>query len=171
MHAATCSEPLVGHHFRANEPTLDVGVNLAGGELCSRLLRNRPRAALVVTNGEERHVAEQVVARLDDPVQAGLDEPEIREKCCRIGLLELRNLQLDLRADRDGLGRGVREKAGHPRVCSGPVEVGADPGKIALVEVDDEQEWLGRQELKAAQQLAIVARQLEGPQRPALFER
>src|SRR5438094_7513264 len=52
-HRAARDQRIVADHFRANEPPRDVAVNLAGGELCGRVPRNRPRAALVVADREE----------------------------------------------------------------------------------------------------------------------
>ena len=63
---------LEADHLRADEAARDVAVDLARGQLRRRAARDRPGAALVLAGGEERDVAEQVVGRADDPVDAGL---------------------------------------------------------------------------------------------------
>src|SRR5581483_562278 len=61
-HRAARDQMVVADDFGADESPLDVAVDLAGGELRRRVTRNRPGAALVLADGEERDVAEQVVA-------------------------------------------------------------------------------------------------------------
>ena len=45
-------------------------VDLAGGFLRRRSARNRPRAAFVLADGEERHVAEQIVGGADHAIES-----------------------------------------------------------------------------------------------------
>ena len=66
-----------------------------------RVARNRPGAALVLADGEERDVAEQIVAGANHAIEPGLAQAEIRHERGGIGGIELRDLELDLRADRD----------------------------------------------------------------------
>ena len=61
--------------------------------------------------------------------------------------------------------------AGQPGLRRGPLDVGADLRDVGFVEIDHEQQRLGREELKAAQPLQIVAGERQRAQRPALFER
>jgi len=74
-------------------------VNRASGFLRRRVPRNRPRAALVIADGEERHVAEQVVRGANHTIEAGFGEAEIRQERGGIGGLELRDFELDLHGD------------------------------------------------------------------------
>ena len=67
--------------------------------------RDRPRAVLVLADGEERDVAEQVVAGANDAVEPGFLQSEVGHERLRIGRVELRDLELDLRADRRPRGR------------------------------------------------------------------
>src|SRR2546422_8907664 len=64
-HRTAGNQRVVGNDFGADEPPGDVAVNLAGRQLCGRLARDRPGAALVLADGEERDVSEQVVAGAD----------------------------------------------------------------------------------------------------------
>ena len=72
-----------------------------------RAARNRPRAAFVFADGEERDVAEQVVAGADDAIEPRFAQAEIVEKCPRIRRFELRDLELDLRAQRHRPGGDI----------------------------------------------------------------
>ncbi len=74
---AARDQVVVRHDLGPDEAALDVGVDLARGQLRVRVAGNRPRAALVLADREERDVAEQVVARADDAVEPGLLQAEI----------------------------------------------------------------------------------------------
>src|SRR5215208_4620002 len=65
---STREQVLIAAHFGADEPALDVGVDLAGRVLRVRAARDGPRAVLVLADGEKRDIAEQVVARADDAI-------------------------------------------------------------------------------------------------------
>ena len=98
-------ERVVADDLGADEAARDVAVDLAGRELGRRAARNRPGAALVFADGEERNVAEQIVAGANDAIETRFGEAEIGEKRRRASAgFELRDLELDLRADRDGRG-------------------------------------------------------------------
>ena len=82
-------------------------VDLAGRHLRRRAARDRPRAALVLADGEERDVAEQVVAGADDAVEPRFAQAEIGQERRGVGRLELGDLELDLRADGHRARRGA----------------------------------------------------------------
>src|SRR6185436_10632052 len=98
-HRAAADQRLVGDDFGADEAARDVAVDLAGGELRRCAARNRPRAALVFTDGKERQVAEQIVTGPNHPVEPGFGQAEIREERGAVLCVELCDLQLDLGAD------------------------------------------------------------------------
>ena len=100
-HGAARDERIIRDHLGADEAAGDVAVDFAGGFLRHRAARNRPGAAFVFAHREERHVAQQVVAGADHAVEPGFFQPEIGEERGRVRRLERRNLELDLRADRE----------------------------------------------------------------------
>src|SRR6185295_11038240 len=67
-HRAARHQVIVADDLGTDEAALDVAVDLAGGELRRRIARDRPGAALVLADGEERDVAEQVVAGADHAI-------------------------------------------------------------------------------------------------------
>ena len=101
-------------------------------------------------------------------------QAEIGEERRRVGRLELRDLELDLRADGDGRRAArARETASGPppqRRCS-MSRGGLAAGELRFVEVDDDEQRLGGEELEAAQPLQVVALEVERAQRPAVLER
>ena len=150
---------VVGDDLGADEAALDVAVNLAGGELRRRAARDRPGAALVFADGEERHVAEQVVAG-----RGSRDRGRTRSARDRRGTPAASSpsscaISSSIFAQSaTALRRGVRrETRVSPVFAAARLDVGADVGDVGFVEVDDEQQRLGREELKAAQPLQIVA--------------
>src|SRR5262249_57457101 len=78
-HRSACDQRVVAHHFRTDEAPGDVAVDLTGGELRGRLPGDRPRAAFVLADGEERHVAEEIVGRANHPVEPRFGQAEILE--------------------------------------------------------------------------------------------
>src|SRR5688500_17700322 len=64
-HGSAADQRVVGHYFSPNEAPQDVGMDLACSVLRRRPAGNRPRATLVLTDGEEGHVAEQIVGGAD----------------------------------------------------------------------------------------------------------
>ena len=135
-------------------------MNLAGGELRRRAARDRPGAALVLADREERHVAEQVVARADHAIEARLAQAEIGEERRGVGAFELRRSRArsSRRAPPPCVAACARN-AVRPVCSAAASNVGADVGEVGFVEIDHEQQRLGREELEAAQPLEIVARQ------------
>src|SRR5262249_30705052 len=99
---------------------------------------------------------------------------EIGEKRRGVLGVELRDLELDLRADGDGRrARALEERRQSGRLY-GALEAGRGlaRGEVRLVDVDDDEERLRREKLKAAQALQILGRQVgERSQRTSLLER
>src|SRR3990170_3618827 len=60
-HRAARDQVIVPNDLGADESPRDVAVNLACGQLGRRPARNRPGAALVLADREERNIAEQIV--------------------------------------------------------------------------------------------------------------
>ena len=149
-------------------------MDLAGRELRRRAARNRPGAALVLADGEERDVAEQIVAGADHAIEPRFGQAEIGQKGGGVGGVELRDLELDLRADRDGGRSGARKKRRQPGGFRRAVDV-ASPHlrlrELRFVEIDHDEQRLGGEKLEAAQPLEIVAFQIERAQRLAVLER
>ena len=93
-------EILVGDDLGADEAVLEVGVNDARGLRRGRARVHRPGAHLFHAGGEIGLQAEQRVAAANHAVEAGLIEFQFRQKIGAVGLIELRNLRLDGRANR-----------------------------------------------------------------------
>src|SRR6266851_4717110 len=109
-HRAAGNQMIVGDDLRADEPARDVAVNFPGGELRLRVARNRPGPALVLADREERYVAEQLVAGANHAIEPRLAEAQVGEKRGGVRRVELRDLELDLRAHRDVRRPRAREK-------------------------------------------------------------
>ena len=77
------------------------------------------------------------------------------------------DLELDLGADRHGTCGG----AGHEGIEAGDVHGIVSTREIAFVEIEHEQERLGRQQLKTTQTARVVRRQAKRAQRLPGFER
>ena len=120
----------------------------AGRVLRDGAARNRPGAVLIFTDGEEGNVAEEVVAGANDAAEAGFAEAQIGQKGLCVGGIERRDLEFDLGAHGNRRGRRAREKGGQPCACRGLDAGAADD--VRLVEVDHDEQRLGRQQLKAA---------------------
>ena len=116
---------IVGDDLGADESARDVAVNLAGRQLRRRAARNRPGAALVLADREKRNVAEQIVAGANDAIEARFRQAEIGQKRRGVGRVELRDLELDLRADGDGRRAGAREKRRQAGRLGRALDVGA----------------------------------------------
>ncbi len=136
----------------------------------ARAARDRPGAALVLAGRQERDVPEQVVGRANHPVDAGLVEGEVGEEGGRVGLLQLRNLQFDLGADRDRAGSGPRQELGQAGALGRARAVG-EQRRVGLVHVDDEEQRLRGEELEPADNLALGVAHVDPAQRPAFLER
>ena len=97
--------------------------------------------------------------------------PRSARNACRVGGLERRDLELDLRADRNGgVSPRARETPSSPRRGARRSTLAASRD-VGLVEVDDDEERLGREQLKAAQPPQVVAGEAERAQRLAVLER
>src|ERR1700687_5860814 len=114
-HRAPADQRVVADDLSTDESPRDVGVDFAGREMRCGAPRDRPGAALILPDGEERNIAEQVVAGADDAIEAGLGQTEILEKRGGVGAVELGNLELDLRTDRDGRRSRPRQERGDAR--------------------------------------------------------
>src|SRR5207244_2121427 len=69
-HRSARHQRIVADDFGADEAARDVAVDFACGELRGRPARDRPGAAFVLADREERDVAEQIVAGADDAIEA-----------------------------------------------------------------------------------------------------
>ena len=86
----------------------------------------------------------------------------------RVGRIELRDLELDLRADRHRARAPPVDEIRSPASSTASIRAAAT---IRLVEVDDDEQRLGREELEAAQPPRVVAGEAERAQRLAVLER
>ena len=100
-HRAACDQGVVADDFRTDEATGDVAVDFTGRQLRRRVARDRPGAALVLADSEERDVAEQIVAGANHAIEARRAQSEIGQKHLGVGRLELRDFELDFAADGD----------------------------------------------------------------------
>ncbi len=146
----------------ADEALLDLGVDLArrlpGG-------RPRPHAArhrfLAGVRSEEDDQVEQVEGAVDDALQPGLGDPELGPHLRGLGVLELAELRLDPRGDRD------RDRVGGPRVLG-------DRGRdlvLSLVHVSDVEDRLRRQRRELARGVRRRLRHGHVAHRPARRKR
>src|SRR5690349_17464598 len=65
-------EIAIGHRLGADESTLEVGMDLAGGVECNAAAMHGPGTYFVLPDREERLQAKQPVARMDQPVESRL---------------------------------------------------------------------------------------------------
>src|SRR5207248_1265470 len=80
--------------------------------------------------------------------------------------IELRDLELDFRADGDRRGRGAREERREP----GRLHCGVEAlRQVGFVEVDDNQQRFRGEKLKSAQPFEVVAFEVERAQRTAFL--
>ena len=149
-HAAIDPRAMSASYATTSARMLDVRMDFAGRLLGGRRARNRPGAAFILADGEKRDVAEQVVAGSDDAIEPRLGETEVREERVGVGCFELRDLQLDLGAERDRACRRVREKCRQAGLFRGASDVVAHVGDVVLIEIDHQEQWLGGKELEAA---------------------
>ena len=163
---------VVADDLGADEAARDVAVDLAGGvELRWRAAADRPGAAFVLADGEERNVAEQIVAGADHAIEARLGEAQVSEKRRGIGGLELRRSRA--RSSRRARRRRAVARRGTPSM---PVSVGgaidvAPRRQVGFVEIDHDEQRLRRQELEAAQPLRSSPGEVERAQRLPVLER
>ena len=104
---------LEGDDLGPDEAALEVGVDLAGGLGSLGAPLDGPGAALVSARGQEGHQAQQCVAGLDQPVQAGLGNAQLlHEHGLLVGIVQLGDVGLQLGADGQalaalGVGQGL----------------------------------------------------------------
>ena len=145
-------------------------MNLAGGELRGVATRNRPGAAFVFADGEERNVAEQIVAGANDAIEPRFGEAEIGEKRRGVGRLELGDFELDLGADGDRGGGGAGEKRREAGRVGGLARVApaASPASSRLRTISSglaERNWKPRSRLRSS------PCKIERAERTSVFER
>ena len=155
------------------KPRCDVGVDLAGGHLRDGAARNRPGAALVFADREERHVAEQIVGRADHAIRGPIrSRPRSDEERRGVGRIELRDLELDLRAHRHRQRRRAREKRASGRSCAAAFSTlpptSATSASSRLITTSSglaDSNWKPRSRFRSS------PARFERPQRRAVFER
>ena len=147
-------------------PRCDVAVDFAGRELRGGAARNRPGAALVLADREERNVAEQIVAGADDAVEARFGEARDRRETPRASAGSSCAISSSIFAQTAPRGAARARNGVEPRARGSRRAATSPPsGELRFVEVEHDQQRLGGQELKAAQPLEIVA--LRAPARAA----
>ena len=117
-------EVVEGGDLGADEALGEVGVDLAGGLDGGRAALEVPAAHLGLSGGEEGDDADGVVGLADDPVAAQLADAQVgHERGAFLGV-ELRELELELGVDGQGLGsegrRAIRESPGPGGCSAGP---------------------------------------------------
>jgi hypothetical protein len=127
-------------------------MNLARGNDGRRVPWNRPRAILVLSHSEERDVSEQIVARADHAIEPRFAKAEIGHERSRVRRIELRDLELDLRADRDRSRRSARDERFDARERHGVIR----PREIRFVKIQHDEQRLGGEELKPAEPFGVV---------------
>ena len=93
--------------FGADEVLFEIRVDRAGSFHGAGVDGDRPGAAFVFADGEERDQAEQAVGVTDEPDQAALGEPVAGEEFGGVGVGHLREFSFDFRADRGSPGIGA----------------------------------------------------------------
>src|SRR5438128_10632479 len=83
--------------LRADEATLQIGVDRASRLLRGRAARHGPRADLVLADREEGAEPEQLVRRADETIERRLGKAELVAKRRRLVWRQLRDLSLELR--------------------------------------------------------------------------
>src|SRR5690606_17318391 len=73
-------EVVPGEGLGADEPPLEVAVDVAGGLRRARALADGPGADLLLARGEEADQVEEPVTGADQPPKAGLREAELLEE-------------------------------------------------------------------------------------------
>src|SRR6478735_9379248 len=118
-HRPARHEGVVGDDLGADEPSRDIAVDFPRRIEGARAAPNRPGAAFVLADGEERHVAEQVVTRLNHAIESRFAEAHVGEERLRIRGLQRCDLELDLGAQRDGARTFARKERRHAGALGG----------------------------------------------------
>src|SRR5262249_16467184 len=105
-HAPGRNQVVVGDDLGANEPALDVAVYLARGIDRRRPPPDGPGPALVGTDGEEWHQAEELKRELDDAISTRLGDAEVGHEDLGVGRLQATDLHFDLTGE--GVDRNAR---------------------------------------------------------------
>ena len=162
-----------GHHLvevdglRPDEAPLDVGVNLSGGLGGLGALADGPGPALVLAVGQEGDQAQQLIAALDQPVQAGLLHPQVlQEHGPLVGVVQLGNVLLQLGADGQHLGPFLLGQVpDHPEVA-----VVLVVGEARLVHVGGVDDGLQAQQVGGFHNGAVLVAAVEGAGGPSGVE-
>ena len=118
-----------------------IAVDLSCRVLGAGPRRDGPGPALVLAHGEEGDVAEQLVGGANHPVEPRASQPEVGQEDRGVRWIELGDLQLDLRADRERADAGSFEEIVETRRAYRGLGGG---GGIGFVAVQHEQQGLGR---------------------------
>ena len=94
------------HHFRADEASLDVGVNRAGGFLGVHAAADGPGAHFRLAGGEKGDEPEEFVGRANQAMQAGLFQSVSGEQFPGGGVFEFCEFGFD--ASTDGYDGALR---------------------------------------------------------------
>ena len=97
--------------------------------------------------------------------------PRSVRNACRVGRLERGDLELDLRAHRHRRASPSRDEERRQPGAFAARSTLAAAADVGFVEIDHDQQRLGRQQLKPAQPPEIVAGEAERAQRLAVLER
>ena len=127
---------------------------------------DRPGAALVLAGGEEGDQAQQGVAGLDEPVQAGLGDAQIVQEHLLLLAIQLGDLRLQLGTDGDDLGPLLGGQLLHHLV----VGVGVAVGKALLIQVGGVDDGLEGEQLGSGDDGGVVLVTVEGAGGVAVVE-
>ena len=98
--ASCCDQILILCHFRADEPALNVGVDLASGFEGGRSRTNCPGAALILSYGKEIDQPQQLIAGIDEPRRGRLFETIAGEEFQGVRIAHLRQFGFHFATDR-----------------------------------------------------------------------
>ena len=137
-----CHQVVEADDLRLDEPPLEVGVDDTGGLGGGVADVDGPRPRLLGPGGEERLQPEGGEAHVHQLLQPRLLLPVAAQQLLGVGRVEPRHLGLDLGAQHDRLRRAH---------AFGQVRGQAGVAQRALVDVEDVNEGLGRQQVQVAQ--------------------
>jgi len=100
VETAACDQSVVGDHFGADETAREIGVNRARGVQRARADGNRPRAHLVLADGEKRLQAKQSVRQTNDFGESRFGDAIFREKFARVLRWHLRDFHFEFALQR-----------------------------------------------------------------------
>ena len=154
------------HYLRADKAPLEIGVYFSGRLRRLGPLLDGPGPALILTRSEKRDEPQQCIGCLDQPVQAGLGDPQIIQKHLLFIALQFSDLRLQLRTHGDHLGTFL---GGHFRYLFvvGIVFVVGESGLIQVCRVDDRFEG---EQLRCGDERRILLTALIGTSGAAFVE-